>query len=282
MHAVSYAGHDGLKLAGVVGGEASAQPIVLLHGGGQTRHAWDRSARILVERGYRVIAYDARGHGRSEWAGNGDYRLDALIGDLRGIIDTLDVPPVLIGASLGGLTSLLTVGEAAPRTIARALVLVDIVPQVKADGAARIQSFMAAHPGGFADLEEAASAVAAYLPHRPKPRDPSGLRKNLRRGDDNRLYWHWDPQLIAYSGRVNVKTTKERLERAALAVRVPTLVLRGEHSELVSPEGVDALLALIPGSRSAHVSGARHMVAGDENSAFNDEIVAFLDALQMR
>src|SRR5690606_10858671 len=98
--------------------------------------------------------------------------------------------PVLVGASLGGLTALLLEGEIAPGT-ARGLVLVDVAPRVEPEGVLRIHAFMTAHPDGFADLEEAAAAISDYLPHRPRRGVPPGLAKNLRRGADGRWRWHW-------------------------------------------------------------------------------------------
>lgn len=279
MRRHTYIGHGGVALAANVGGDPGHPPVILLHGGGQTRHSWAGAAAALVGRGYHVISFDARGHGESDWSPDGQYQIDHYVADLQGIARTLPSAPAFIGASLGGLTSLIAVGEA-PAEFARALVLVDIVPQVKPEGVERILSFMTAYPQGFASLEEAADAVAAYLPHRPRPRDYSGLQKNLRRGPDERLYWHWDPRLMADGARADVQRLQQRLEAAASKVRVPTLVLRGEHSEIVSADGVDALLALMPGARAADVGGARHMVAGDENNAFNAAVLGFLDGIR--
>ena len=116
---------------------------------------------------------------------DGDYTLDALAGDLECVIQTLRAPPALVGASLGGITSLLLAGMK-PQSIA-ALVLVDIVPQIDLQGAGRIRGFMRSGFGGFATLEEAADAVAAYNRSRTRPTGNSGLMKNLRRGADGRL-----------------------------------------------------------------------------------------------
>lgn len=279
MRKHTYTGHGGVALAANVGGDPGHPSVVLLHGGGQTRHSWAGAAAALVARGYHVVTFDARGHGESDWSPEGEYLIDHFAGDLQAIVRTLPTAPAIIGASLGGLTSLIAVGEA-PVEFASALVLVDIVPQVKPEGVERIRSFMTAYPQGFANLDEAAEAVTAYLPHRARPRSNSGLQKNLRRGPDDRLRWHWDPRLMADETRSDVQRLQQRLELAATRVRVPTLVLRGEHSELVSPDGVEALLALIPGARAADVGGARHMIAGDKNDAFNAAVLGFLDGIR--
>lgn len=273
-------GIGGLELAVDIAGPESGSPVVLLHGGGQTRHAWGRAFRRLADAGYRVLSYDARGHGDSAWHPDGDYGTDALVGDLRAVIDTLRAPPALVGASMGGITSLAAIGEA-EQAIAHALVLVDVAPHIERAGVARIRAFMTGHPEGFANLDEAADAVAAYNPSRPRPKDPSGLMKNLREGDDGRLYWHWDPKIISErfdEHAAYLETFEARMTAAARNIRVPTLLVRGGASDVVSPEGARKLRELIPHARIEDIAAAGHMVAGDRNDVFNDVILDFLAA----
>ncbi len=271
-----FEGFNGVTLAADVGGSVDQPAVILMHGGGQTRRSWGSAAEALIARAYRVVSLDLRGHGESDWAPDCDYSLDAFVQDLKAVLRTLDKPPVIVGASLGGVSGLLAVGESESQ-IASALVLVDIVPKIDLEGVARISGFMSANPGGFATLEAAADAVAAYLPHRPRPKDVSGLRKNLRFGPDQRLYWHWDPKFMSGSLHSAQEEMRARMDAAARLVRSPTLLVRGEHSEIVTREGVESFLALIPGAEFVDVEGARHMVAGDENSAFNSAVLNFLD-----
>ena len=270
-----YTGFGGIKLAAAVGGEASAQPVILLHGGGQTRHAWERAARELVAEGYFVICPDARGHGDSAWAEDGNYRLDAFAADLRAIMATLEKRPALIGASLGGGTSLLVVGTGSVPA-ASALVLVDIVPRPDPAGVGNIVRFMGSNPEGFANLDEAAEAVTAYNPHRPRTTDHSGLMKNLRLRADGRLYWHWDPKFLAPEFRLDPEEYQAQLEAATLGVRVPTLLVRGAMSDIVSEEAAAALLRAFRGCVLVVVAGGGHMVAGDKNDVFNAAVSGFL------
>lgn len=275
LHAKTFHGAGGVKLAADVGGDPAGQPIIFLHGAGQTRHSWSRAARDMIRRGYHVIALDLRGHGDSEWAPDGDYTLDAFAGDLRAVIATLQRPPAVVGASLGGVTALITLGaEGAPE--ARALVLVDVVPHLQQEGANRIHDFMSANmETGFATLEEAADAVASYLPHRPRPASVDGLRKNLRERD-GRFYWHWDPRFRSARPPGFAEQMIGRMEKASRHIDFPTLLVYGQQSELVSEEGVARLRALIPHAECVDVAGARHMVAGDKNDAFNDAVEGFL------
>ena len=251
---------------------------LLLHGGGQTRHSWSGTAQMLARAGWSTLALDARGHGDSSWADDGDYTAGALVDDLERVVRTLSEPPVLIGASMGGLTALLAEGERAP--LARSLVLVDVVPRVERAGVERIFRFMTQHLDGFASLEEVADAVHAYNPRRARPAQLDGMKKNVRQRADGRWYWHWDPAMMR--NRMDEPTraiNTARLLTAAEHIRVPTLVVRGGSSDVVSVAGVQELLQRLLHGRYVDVADAGHMVAGDENDAFTRAIVEHLSSL---
>jgi pimeloyl-ACP methyl ester carboxylesterase len=310
-------GH-GLELAADAYGPDDGPPVLLFPGGGQTRHSWDGTARLLGNKGWHATTVDLRGHGDSDWAADGDYSLDAFAADVRVVARASGRAhhraPALVGASLGGISSLIAIAEADPagaepeaelgeagaraarseaagggdtprtagalrRPIASALVLVDVAPRLEPAGVARIGAFMLDHLDGFASLEEVADAVAAYNPHRPRPSDLSGLRKNVRRHDDGRWYWHWDPRFMT-PGRIDEPRSirnEDRLEDAARALTLPVLLVRGRQSDVLSEAGARHLQALVPHARSVDVAGAGHMVAGDRNDVFNDAVVAFLE-----
>jgi non-heme chloroperoxidase len=269
------AGGGGAKLAVDRFGAPDAPPVILLHGGGQTRHAWGATGRMLGQRGRHALALDLRGHGDSDWPADGDYSLDAFKADLLAVMGQLALPPILVGASLGGLVALLAAGESdAPLA---ALVLVDITPAPSRADSAPIRAFMAANPEGFASLEDAAEAVARYLPHRTRPARPDGLMKNLRERD-GRLHWHWDPRFIERTSR-DMDIEGDRLTRAATAVRAPIVLIRGEHSELVGEAQTEAFVRLLPRADVITVPAARHMVAGDQNSEFGRALLGCLDRL---
>jgi len=267
---------EGLKLVGDVAGSPDRPSVVLLHGGGQTRHSWSGAMARLVERGYFVVNYDTRGHGDSDWSPTGDYSLRALASDLKSILSTLRRPTALVGASMGGMTSFHAIG-ASDGEIADALVMVDIVLRPAAEGAKKIRKFMTTHRNGFATLAEAADAVAAYNPDRPRPSDPAGLLKNLRRRDDGRLHWHWDPRLLEVSPSAEPPSFTHELVAVSSRVRVPTLLVRGGHSDIVNDEGVAEMRRLVPQTEVYNVPDAGHMVAGDRNDAFNAGVLSFLD-----
>ena len=277
---VGFKGREGLRLAADVAGDADAPPVVFFHGGGQTRHAWGTTLEVLAGEGWRAYSVDLRGHGNSDWAPDGDYTLDAFSADVTAVASSLDQLPVLVGASLGGIASLAAVGES-PAPIARALVLVDVAPRIDRKGADRIGAFMMQNIDGFESLEAVADAVAAYNPHRPRPSDLSGLKKNVRQRPDGRWAWHWDPAfMLGRFGSTDETRTSviqpERLEAAARTLTMPALLVRGRMSDLLTDDGSRQFLDLVPHAGFVEVGGAGHMVAGDRNDLFNDAIVEFL------
>lgn len=249
--------------------------VLLLHGAGQTRHSWADTARALSADGWDVVSLDARGHGESSWADDGAYTLDGFVADLLAVLGGLGERPVLVGASLGGLTALVAEGERGP--LARALVLVDVVPRLEMGGVERIRDFMASTSGGFDSLAAAAAAVRAYNPGRQRQaRSSDGLAKNLRQGADGRLQWHWDPAVLGMISTESADAVQRRCRAAAARITIPTLLLRGAQSDIVSDAGVAELRALIPGADTNDVQGTGHMVAGDDNAAFTARVLAFL------
>jgi pimeloyl-ACP methyl ester carboxylesterase len=270
---------DGVELVADAWGAPDHPPALLLHGGGQTRHAWKRTAAVLAGHGYYATAIDQRGHGDSGWSADGNYEIDRFADDVHRLATSFARRPVLIGASLGGIASLIAAGEASA-SIAAALVLVDITPRVDPTGVDRIRGFMATHiEDGFATLEEAADAIAAYLPHRPRPKSLDGLRKNLRHGTDGRYRWHYDPAFVRGMPRRTDDDREARLTAAARRLQIPILLVRGGSSELVSEDIARAFVAQLPNARYVDVHGAAHMVAGDVNDPFTEQVVTFLDGL---
>jgi pimeloyl-ACP methyl ester carboxylesterase len=253
---------------------ADKPSILMLHGGGQNRHSWKNTGQILADAGYHVIALDSRGHGDSDRAPSGDYSVESLCEDTLQVLYQIGRPVVLIGASMGGLTGIQAAYEAGPELVTK-LVLVDVVPKFEKDGSARIREFMASGLEGFASLDEAADAVAAYLPHRPKPRSPEGLKKNLRLREDGRWYWHWDPAFLT-KPQDDPFVRMEKLEQAAINLQVPILLIRGRLSDVVSEDGVQDFLSKVPHAEFAELADAGHTAAGDDNDAFSDVVVDFV------
>ncbi len=280
MHTVSFRGVDGLRLVGDEWNRG-AQPaaglptILMLHGGGQNRYSWKNTGQILAERGFHVIALDARGHGDSDRAPAGQYTVDVLARDIAEVLEQIGRPVVIVGASMGGLTGILAARDAGPQRVT-GLVLVDVVPRFEHEGTERIRDFMTRHVHGFETLEQAADAIAGYLPHRRRPRNLDGLRKNLRH-QQGRWHWHWDPAFVTATGDGPFAKVDE-LEQATMAMTIPLLLIRGKLSDVVSPEGVEDFLAKVPHARFVELSDAGHTAAGDDNDAFTDAVVGFVSS----
>jgi pimeloyl-ACP methyl ester carboxylesterase len=258
-------------------GAASAEDrptVLMLHGGGQNRHSWKNTGQILADAGFHVIAMDSRGHGDSDRSPTANYTVEALCADTLQVLYQIGRPVVLIGASMGGLTGIAAAHEAGPELVTK-LVLVDVVPRFEKDGSARIRDFMFSGVDGFESLEDAADAVAAYLPHRPRPRSPEGLKKNLRLRD-GRWYWHWDPAFLTKPAD-DPFARMDMLEQAAINLEIPILLIRGKLSDVVTPEGVEDFLAKVPRAEFVELSEAGHTAAGDDNDAFSEVVVRFVN-----
>ncbi len=266
-------GANGVTIAGDSWGDPAGPLILLQHGGGQTRHAWKGAGEALGAAGYYAVAFDARGHGDSDWAPDGVYGMDIMVEDLKCVINALgDKRPVLVGASMGGGTSLVATGE--DHIDATALVMVDIAPQIEPEGVDKIMAFMSQKPEGFSSLQEVADAIASYQPHRKAPKNLDGLAKNVREGEDGKYRWHWDPQFRTI--RRDMKKRKERLEACTRNLTLPTLLVRGGLSDVLSEEGAQGFLKLCAHSEYVNVTDAGHMVAGDRNDVFGTSVIEFL------
>lgn len=252
--------------------------LLFAHGFGQTRGAWKGAAAALAEAGCRCVTFDARGHGESDRVTSGGYHMDQFADDLLRLAAAQPQPPILVGASMGGLLGIVLAGEMRPSPF-RALVLVDITPRWETAGVERILAFMQAHPDGFMNYADAAEQIAAYLPQRHERKSEQQLRPLLREGTDGRLRWHWDPALLAGDLVQESERYQPRLQAAATKIDVPVLLLSGGRSDVVSRATVDEFMHLAPHAQHVELPHATHMVAGDANDAFTREVARFVQSL---
>lgn len=267
--------NDGVVIVADAYGDRQGKPVLFAHGGGQTRHAWGKTAQVLAAQGCYAVAYDHRGHGDSGWSPNGTYHLEQFAGDQRTIAEQLSQPPVVVGASLGGLSAMLAQGEST-HEVYSALIFVDIAPKMNQTGAMNILGFMSEHiTEGFATLDEAADIIATYT-GRPRRDDLSGLAKNLRQRG-GRYYWHWDPNFLTL--KMDAQGSPTRLVDATKKIRQPILLVRGRMSDLVTEEIAQEFMQMVPHAEYVDVENARHMVAGDRNDIFTQAVVEFIGRL---
>ena len=269
-----FAGGGGLPLVGESRPGAGV-PVLLAHGFGQTRQSWRQTQDRLHAAGHPRLAWDMRGHGQS---GRNPtsliYSAEHFVADVLAASRQLPAQPVLVGASMGGLTGMMAQVRERPFS---ALVLVDVTPRWESAGMQRIHAFMTAFPDGFDSFEHAASAISDYLPHRRERKTPAQLAHLLFADADGRLRWHWDPRLLG-----EFVTGSEHLQDvvadAARAVDVPVLLVSGGRSDLVSERTVAHFLQCVPHARHVSLPDTTHMVAGDDNDAFTDTLLEFLGA----
>jgi len=280
-HTVERVAAGDLRLAVETWNPQGTPGLLFAHGFGQTRGAWNAAAAALARTGCRCVTFDARGHGESDRvdAATG-YHMDQFADDLLRLAAAQPQPPILVGASMGGLLGIVLAGERRPSPF-RALVLVDITPRWETAGVQRILAFMQAHPDGFANYADAAEQVAAYLPQRRERRSAEQLRPLLREGADGRLRWHWDPALLAGDLVQESERYQPRLLAAAANIDVPVLLLSGGRSDVVSRGTVDEFLQLVPQARHVELAHATHMVAGDANDAFANEVIHYVHHLEI-
>ena len=259
-------------------GDSTNPAVILMHGGGQTRHAWKGTGQKLADANYYAVSIDLRGHGDSDWVDSeAGYTEAELAADLVCVIKSMGLSkPVLVGASLGGMAALTAIGY--DKTEAAALVLVDIVPGFTKSGAARVLQFMAMGAEGFDSLDEIKAIVKTYQSHRKASHKSDGLSKNVRLGDDGRYYWHWDPAFLKRSTDDYLKV-QNALKECAKNINVPTLLVRGGLSDLLTDEGAQEFLKSCPQAEYTNVTDAAHMVAGDRNDIFTDAVITFLNKL---
>jgi pimeloyl-ACP methyl ester carboxylesterase len=183
--------------------------------------------------------------------------------------------PVVVGASLGGLTGL--GAEGGNPGLLRGLVMVDVSIINEPAGSNRIRSFMLDNTDGFASLEEAQAVVVAYAPQRKQPPSIEGLRRSLHMRQDGRWYWRWDARFL--DGPSPFSYSEPSLRLAASKVGCPLLLVRGALSDVLSQVGVNALVGAQPRTIVAEVDGMAHMVAGQDNGEFGGALEIFLQSI---
>jgi pimeloyl-ACP methyl ester carboxylesterase len=268
-------GANGVRLALDDQGPADGVPVLLLHGGGQTRESWGGVGAALAERGFHALTMDLRGHGESDWSEQDDYEPTALVADVDAVRRSLHRPIVLVGASLGGLISMLY-ASAHPDDVL-AVALVDVVARNSRAGEDRIHDFLSAHPDGFATFEDVVAAVRAYKGHHFREQDQTRLHRNVRKRADGRLVWHWDPEFLLRNGQSWTTGRTDLLSAAASRLPQRTLLLVGGESDVVDEDALGDFVRTTPQATVERIHGASHMVASDENDAFGAALLSWLD-----
>jgi pimeloyl-ACP methyl ester carboxylesterase len=265
---------DGLKLCADAFGESAAPPVLFFHGGGQSRRAWRGSARRVAAAGYYGLTFDLRGHGDSDWAEDGDYDVRAYGRDVARLLEGFQQPATLVGASRGGQASL--IGAASCPDNVSMIMLADVVPRLRDDGVNDVRWFFARSAGGFATLSEAADVLGQIGLDRPA--DPAGLARAMRQDEAGRYFWQWDPRTVGPCF-LNPPSEGEAVAAAAAQVRCPVVMVRAEHSNVVTDEGVAHFRSITPQLQVIEAKGVGHMFTGDRNDSFAEMLLSYLPVL---
>jgi len=256
-------------------GTAGRHPILFLHGGGLNAHTWDVVC-LMLRRDYHCFALDQRGHGDSEWEPTSDYSHDSQVGDVEGFLAKLQLKrPLVVGHSMGGFAAL---GYAVkhPETLA-GLVLVDIGPELNLTGSKRIRDFIAMDRV----LDSVDAFVERAMSFNPR-RNPTLLRRsllhNLRQLPNGKWTWKHDPNRMS----IGKNFVEERLERAKQIlddvhkITCPTLILRGDRSDVFSDENASKFAKALPHGRWLKVPNAGHTIQGDNPAGLLDALNPFI------
>lgn len=261
-------------------GAPDAPPIVLLHGLRGYSGTWRALASALSDR-WRLIAFDARGRGESDWDPERNYYTDAYLSDLAAVVDALGLARfVLLGHSMGGTTSYCYAAQHSDRLMG--LIVEDITAgsSVAGEGAERIKREMAALPTDFADWAAARAYWRALRPNVGDAAIEERLFESMRADAAGRVGWRYDAQGIAATRTDPDPARVVDLHPVIEAIRTPTLVIRGGRSDFCNLATVEALEARNPVLTHATVAEASHYVHDDAPETFARLVEGFLAGLK--
>lgn len=240
-----------------------APDLVLLHGFTGHARSWDAFAEAMRDR-YRVLALDQRGHGDSDWAPADAYGVADMADDLEAFVKALGLKAfTLLGLSMGGMVAMEYAGRR-PSELAR-LVIVDIGPEIVASGGARIREGVRASDV-FDSPEAAYAAARAVNPVPPEAHQRYRVYHSLMRTADGRWTYRYDRALR--SGNTLRPRDPETAWRSCAQIAVPTLLMRGENSDILAPEVAKRMMEVIPGASFVEIHGAGHPIPLDTPDTF--------------
>ena len=262
---------DGLNFHYLEWGDVANPTILMLHGNSQQAHSWDFVSLALSDR-YHALVLDQRGHGDSDWAPDGDYSAEAQQKDIDGFVQALGLDEfTLIGHSMGGRNAY--VWASRHPKILQALVIVDTGPQTQRTGQDRITRFREL-PDELDTFEEFVHRVQEYT-GRSQEQVLGALKYSIRQRSDGKWTWKYD-KAMRTRGLRSPGWTADQLWECVARIDCPALVLRGDRSDLFSEETMQRMQEVIPDCATATISGAGHLVQGDNPADFVTEVQAFL------
>ena len=270
---------NGLRFHYLEWGDPSNPTVLMLHGVSQQAHSWDFIS-LPLSPDYHVIALDQRGHGDSDWAVDGDYSLDAMIGDLGAIVPALGLDGGkfhLMGHSMGGRNSFVWASRH-PGAL-KSLTIVDTGPETVSRGRQRIQRFQKL-PDNLDTLDEFADRIQEYT-GRTREQVLGALKYSIRQDADGKWTWKYD-RVIRERGRQDGPWSPEQLWECWRLIDCPTLVTRGDRSDVFADETLQRMGREIADCTTMTIANAGHLVQGDNPPDFLAAARAHLDRAEGR
>ena len=263
---------NGLKFHYMEWGNPSNPTMIFLHGFAQQCHSWDFVALAFADR-YHIIALDQRGHGDSDWAPDGDYSPETQQKDIEAFVDTLAISQfILMGLSMGGRNSF-TYSANNPSRVT-ALIIVDAGPENVRAGTQNIRNFVEQED----ELDSIDAFVDRVIKYNPR-RDPIQIRgsiiNNLKELPDGKWTWKYDKAIRTPTPQ-NLSWTSEQAWECIHRIGCPTLVVRGERSDLFREETMNQMRLTIPDCTTVTIPRAGHLVQGDNPVDFVSAVMDFL------
>lgn len=267
---------NGLDLHYIDWGGDAALSAVALHGFALNCHSWDEVAPALSDQ-LHWYALDQRGHGLSDRATQlSSYSRDHMADDVRGFIEAAGLErPVVVGHSMGGMNAM-TFASRHPEAL-RALVLVDVGPEVTVDGAQQVRQFVAG-PYEMESLEAWVNHTHQYYPFRSKERIRRRLAVSLRETKGGKLAKQFDERFRTAEFR-GVADSRSDIWETARGLHCPTLLLHGERSPVLKREQAERFTEAVETVKLVTIAEAGHSVAGDQPAAFEAALRTFLAEL---
>ncbi len=264
---------NGLDFHYLEWGSPANPTVLMLHGASQQAHSWDFIS-LPLSPDYHVQALDQRGHGDSDWSPDGDYSMEAAQADIDGVVEALGLDGFhLIGHSMGGRNSFVWASRH-PGAL-RSLTIVDTGPETVRRGRDRIQRFREL-PDNLDTLEEFASRIQEYT-GRTRDQVLGALKYSIRQGPDGKWTWKYD-RVMRQPDRNERTWSNEQLWECVRKIDCPTLVVRGDRSDIFADETMRKMQEVIANCRTVTIANAGHLVQGDNPVDFLAAARAHLDA----
>ncbi len=264
---------DGLSMHYLDWGDPAKPAIVLLHGLRGHAHSWDDVSLALC-RDLRVLALDQRGRGLTDWASDGDYGVDAFVGDLVGFHRALGLEKfILMGHSMGARNAMAFAGRY-PHMLEK-LVLSEFGPEINPVGAQRIGKELIDAPEEFDTLDDA----IAYMAQLNRFASEAVMRRRelhaTRELPNGRIGWRYDIEIRAARRRGDPVAPLD-LWPALPQIACPTLVVRATETDILDRDVARRMIETLPDGRLVEIERAEHMVFEDNPEDFIAAVRDFL------